>query len=60
MEKKEGRCTVRRNAFDRLQIVRGLNSSYFGSWAYVVDNISSLGLNRYAVYVAHASVGSTS
>jgi hypothetical protein len=30
------------NAFERLQIVRGRNSSYFGSWAYVVDNISPL------------------
>src|SRR6202008_3416839 len=30
------------NAFDRLQIVRGRNSSYLGSKYYVVDNISSL------------------
>jgi len=27
------------NAFDRLQMVRGRNSSYFGSKYYVVDNI---------------------
>jgi len=30
------------NALGRVQIVRGRNSSYFGSKYYVVDNISAL------------------
>ena len=42
------------NAFERLQIVRGRNSSYFGSWPYVVDNIKYF-LCGAELYVAIAS-----